>query len=134
MIPLRLGTRVCDELGRARAAFSLREAAPTPRSKRMVPVVRLRIGLPVDAIATWNIREEAVELRLDHCVALANRLFQARPIKHLDAATAVADESGPLQISGSLGNPFAAHPEHDDRAPEHHRCERGSLSEDHVRD
>jgi len=60
-------------------------------------------------IAPRNVREQAIEFRLDPCVALANGLFQARPIKDLDAATAVADKSGPLQIPGGLGNPFAPH-------------------------
>jgi hypothetical protein len=66
----------------------------------------------VAGIATRKIREWAIDFRLDHRAALANRPFRAWAIKHLDAATAVADESRPLQIPGGFDNPFAAHGEH----------------------
>jgi hypothetical protein len=56
-------------------------------------------------IAAGDIREQAIEFRLDDRVALAYGLFQSGPVKDFNAAAAVADESGALQIPAASVTP-----------------------------
>jgi len=71
-----------------------------------------------------------VGLPLDHVVALAGPVLQARPIQHRDAPTAVADQACALQFPGGLRDPFAAHPEHvGDQLLRHRELVRGQPIE-----
>src|SRR6202521_59477 len=59
-----------------------------------------------------NVRQETIELRLDHLVALTGPRLQARAIEHRDLASLVTDQPGVLQLAGGFGNAFAAHAQH----------------------
>jgi hypothetical protein len=43
-----------------------------------------------------RVREQAIELPLDHRVALAGPCLQTRPVEHGDAATVALNQAGPL--------------------------------------
>ena len=56
-------------------------------------------------------RQEPFAFAANDLVALANFIFQAGAVNQLDAATAVMDKAGALQLSSGGGNPFAANAE-----------------------
>src|SRR6185312_11220027 len=56
--------------------------------------------------------QQAVGFLLDHGIALAAELFQARPVQHCNVSTLIGDHTELLQLAGGLGDAFAAHAEH----------------------
>ena len=75
------------------------------QSGRAQQTRRHHVTAPVDRAAT-------IKLLLDHPVALAGLLFEARTIQDPDAAPAVMDQAELLQFSGRLRDTLAAHAEH----------------------
>src|SRR6202521_6055383 len=56
--------------------------------------------------------EQAIELLLDHRVALTGTGLQAQSVEHGDAAAAVVNQPGTLQFPGGLGDALAPHSQH----------------------
>lgn len=72
--------------------------------------------------AHTGVRQETVELLLDHRITFAGPRFQAQAIEHLDAATTIFDQPSVLQIAGRLGHAFTAHAQHvGDQLLRHHQ-------------
>src|SRR6185369_726942 len=63
-------------------------------------------------LAMPHVREQAVQLLLDHRIALASVRLQAGALDHGDVAAAIAYEAGLLQLPGGLGNALPPHPQH----------------------
>ncbi len=72
------------------------------RSSRRRCSARLaeRIRLNDTASACHLVGQQSIKLLLDHSIALASLLFQARTIQNLDAAPTVFDQAKALQFSG----------------------------------
>src|SRR4030095_9645912 len=59
-----------------------------------------------------DVGQETIEFRLDDLIALTRPRLQPRAIDYGDLAPAVMNQPSVLQLPGSLGDTFAAHPQH----------------------
>jgi hypothetical protein len=72
-------------------------------------------AMPGDSVNFFGLAQagqQAVEFTLDDAVAFAGARFEAFTIENLDAATAVMNQAGVMQLARGFRDTFATHTEH----------------------
>jgi hypothetical protein len=75
-----------------------------------MPICDNNLGAAIGQSGSMKLsfRQQPVVFLLDHRITLAGALFQTRAVEHRDVAARIADDSGLLELQGTLGDPLRA--------------------------